>query len=86
MERSMGSVSVTISIPEELIRATDALARERGRSRSSMIAEMLTRQLKAEDSKELALAYQDWADENESLAASARAYAARQLGSMEYDA
>jgi len=82
----MASVSVTISVQEEVLEFADRVARERQTSRSSVINAMLAEQMQRHHAEEMAQAYQDWNDENEEIAIAMRPRAVEQLASIPYDA
>lgn len=82
----MGNVSITISVPPDVVKFADRLASQRRTSRSSVITAMLTRQMQHELADEIAAAYQDWNAENEALAEAHRPLAAAQIERVEYDA
>ena len=82
----MASVSVTVSVQEEVLEFADRVARERQTSRSSVINALLTEQMQRYEAEEMAHAYRDWNDENEAIAAATRPLAAERLARTPYDA
>ncbi len=82
----MGSISVTISVPIEVLQYTDRIAKETGGSRSSVVTAILTAEIQRRNEEEMALAYQDCAADNQAIAESLRPLAAKLLGGTEYSA
>ena len=82
----MANISITISVPPEVVEFADRMAGERQTSRSRVVTALLTEQMQRHQAEEMALAYKDWNAENEAIAAATRPLAIERLARVEYDA
>jgi predicted transcriptional regulator len=82
----MGAMSVTVSLPTEVLKYADRIARETRTSRSRVLTAMLAAEMTRRTEEEMALAYQESAAENEAIVESLRGLASKVLENTEFDA
>ena len=82
----MANISITISVPAEVVEFADRMAGERQTSRSRIVTAWLMEHMQRHQAEEMARAYEDWNAENEAITAVTKPLATKRLARVEYDA